>query len=257
MSASLLLLLTALSAAPAKLAAPEWTTVNISPELAAFYSGEVARVLRGEGFEVITARDIATLLGLERQKQLLGCGETTGSCMAELGAALGCEAIITANLARLDNTFQGSLRVLSARDGKTLADERVEATGERALVGALEEAAVKLGRQLRPPPPVSARSRAWIPLVAGVALGAGAGVSLVVAQSNYDQIPLSQEREANQLASDGKVLQVSGWAMAGVGTAAVVGAGLMFLLGAQASPVTPQVSVTSAGGSLGISGVFP
>jgi hypothetical protein len=253
---SLALLLASLAAAPTRLAAPEWSTVNLSPELASFYAGEVARVLRGQGFEVITARDIVTVLGMERQKQLLGCSEAS-SCMAELGAALGCEAIITANLARLDNTFQGSLRVLSSRDGKTLADARVEATGERAMVAALETAAIALSQQLRPPPPVSPRSRAWIPLVAGVALGGGAAASLVVAQSNYQKIPLSDEGTAVKLANDGKVLQTSGWAMAGVGAAALVTAGLLLVLGGEPPTLTPQVSVTTSGATLGVSGAFP
>lgn len=260
MSASIAILLAALAAAPTRLAAPEWTTVHIPPELASFYAAEVARVLRTQGFEVITARDIATVLGMERQKQLLGCGENSGSCMAELGEALGCSAIVTANLARLDNTFQGSLRVLSSRDGKTLADERVEANGERAMIDALEEATVRLARKLRPPPPETgggARRLSWVPLAAGVALGIGAGVSLGVASSNDAKIPASDEATAGRLAGEGKVLQTAGWAMAGVGAAAVVSAGLLFLLGGEASPVAPHLSVTKAGAAVGVSGVFP
>lgn len=258
-SASIALLLATLAAAPHKLAVPEWSTVNISPELASFYAGEVARVLRTQGFEVISARDIATLLGLERQKQLLGCGENVGSCMAELGAALGCDAIVTANLARLDSTFQGSLRLVSSRDGATLADEPVRASGERALAEALEEAAVKLAQKLRPPAAGSggARRFSWIPLVAGAALGAGAGVAFGFSGANYAKIPGTDEPTAVALARDGKALQVSGWALAGVGAAALVGAGVLFLAGGDAPPLTPQVSVTGAGAAIGLSGVFP
>lgn len=256
MTASLALLLLSVSAAPSKLAAPEWT-VNIRADLASFYADEVARVLRAEGFEVITARDMATVLGLERQRQLLGCEEGAESCIAELGAALGCDAILTANLARLDDTFQGSLKVLSAQSGQTLADEPVKATGERALADALEGAARRLARRLRPPPdPGLARRASWIPLAAGVALGAGATAALLVANSNYAKIPASTEPQALGLASDGQGLQVAGWTMAGVGAAAVVGAGLLYFLGGP-SPVTPQLSVTNSGAAVGLSGVFP
>ena len=45
--------------------------------------------------------------------------------------------------------------------------------------------------------------------------------------------------------------------MAGVGGAALVTAGVLFLLGGDPPPVTPQVGVTGAGATLGISGVFP
>jgi len=257
-SVSIAVLVTALSAVPSKLAAPDWSTANIPADLAAFYAGEVARTLRTQGFEVLTSRDIAAVLGFERQKQLLGCSDETNACMTELGAAMGCDAILTANLARLDDSYQGSLRVLSARDGRTLADERVEASGQRALAEALEAAALRLARKLRPPPPQAGpRRHSWIPLVAGAALGVGAGVSLGVASSNYDQIPLVDEPKALQLASDGKALKLAGLTMAGVGAAALVTAGVLFLLGGDPPPLTPQVSVTSAGATLGVSGAFP
>ena len=257
-SVSVALLVVSLAAAPHKLAAPEWSTVNIPADLAAFYAGEVARTLRSQGFEVITAKDIATVLGLERQKQLLGCSEETGSCMAELGAALGCEAILTANLARLDDSYQGSLRVLSSRDGKTLADEKVEASGQKALSRELEAAALRLARQLRPAPPQAGPRRlSWIPLAAGVALGAGATASLVVANSNHAQIPLGDEQRAVGLASDGRALQIAGWTMVGVGAGALVGAAVMFLLGGEPPPITPQVTVTGAGATLGLTGALP
>ncbi|MDP1821658.1 MAG: hypothetical protein Q8L48_00365 [Archangium sp.] len=249
--------LASLTAAPHKLAAPEWSTVNIPADLASFYAGEVARVLRGEGFEVISSRDIATVLGFERQKQLLGCAEDANACMTELGAALGCDGILTANLARLDDTYQGSLRILST-DGRTLADERVEATGQKALAEALEAAALRLVKKLRPQvPPPGPRRLSWIPLAAGVALGVGAGVSLGVANSNFVQLDASGEAKALQLANEGKALQGAGWAMAGVGAAALAGAALMFALGGDPPPVTPQVSVTSGGAALSLTGAFP
>lgn len=250
-------LLASLAAAPHKLAAPEWSTVNIPADLASFYSGEVARVLRSVGFEVVTSSDIATVLGLERQKQLLGCAVDTNSCMTELGAALGCDGILTASLARLDDTYQGSLRILSATDGKTLADERVEAVGQKALADALEAAALRLVKKLRPPVAQPGPRRfSWVPLAAGVALGVGAGVSLAVANSNHEQIPASGEAKALQLANEGKTLQGAGWAMAGVGAAALAGAAVMFLLGGD-PPVTPQVSVTGSGAAVGLTGAFP
>ena len=207
---------------------------------------------------MITARDIATALGLERQRALLGCAEDASACMSELGAALGCDAIITANLARLDDSYEGSLRVLSARDGKTIADERVEATGQKALARVLEGAAHRLARKLRPPPPpASVRHYSWIPLAAAVALGVGAGVSLAVANTNLTRITSSDEPTAIQLARDGKTLQGAGWAMAGVGAGALVGAALLYFLGGGPGSVAPQVHVTGAGASIGLTGVVP
>lgn len=260
MSVSALLLLSVLTATPQKLAVPEWKTVNMPPDLAGFYAGEFARALRAQGFEVVTASDIKTLLGFERQKQLLGCSEDGMSCMAELGAALGCEAIVAADLARLDDSYLGTVRVLSATTGKTLASEPVKATGQRALAEALELAAERLTRQLRPsapPPAVSARSLAWLPLVVGLACGGGAAATFAVAGSNFEAIPARGENDAVALARDGQALQVAGWALGGVGAAALVTAGVMFLAGGAPPTVTPQVSVVNGGAAVGVAGVLP
>jgi hypothetical protein len=46
----------------------------------------LAKDLRDRGFDVVTAADIAAVLGVERQKQILGCGND--SCLAELGGVI-------------------------------------------------------------------------------------------------------------------------------------------------------------------------
>ncbi|HEY0880627.1 MAG TPA: hypothetical protein VGD87_03795 [Archangium sp.] len=254
------LVLATLAAAPLKLAAPEWQVVNIPPDLATFYANEFARALRAENIEIVTSSDMATVIGLERQRALLGCGADAASCIAELGAALGCDSVLVANLARLDDSYQGSVRVISSISGKTVASVPVKASGQRALADALERAAVDLARQLRPPPPATVtppRAYAWIPLVGAVALGAGAGVSFGIAGADYDKIPSSNEAEGTRLANEGRALQTAGWAMAGVGAAALITSGVLFLLKGEAPAVTPQVNVTSSGASVGLSGVFP
>lgn len=258
MSAPAALLLLSLAAAPQKLAVPEWKTVNMPAELGGFYAGEFARAMRDQGFEVVTAADIRALLGFERQRQLLGCEEAAASCMAELGAALGCEAIVVADLARLDDTYRGSVRVLSATSGRTLATAPVRASGQRALADALESAAEGLARQLRPPPPGSGPSRglAWLPLALGVGLGGGAAACFAVAGDAYTRIPSLGEPEALRAAADGRTLQVVGWALAGTGAAALVTAGVVAFTG-RPPTVAPQVSVGAGGASIGLVGVLP
>jgi hypothetical protein len=254
---SSLLVLVALTAAPHKLAAPAWTTVNVSPELAGYYAAEVARVLRSQGLEVTSASDITTLLGLERQKQLLGCNDDASSCIAELGAALGCDAIITANLARLDDTYQGSLRVLSTKDGKTLVDQPVRADSQKGLADALEVAALEVARRLAPAAAAPSRRLWWVPLVAGVALGVAGGVSLGVSRSNYALIPSSAEETATRLARDGVGLQTAGFTLVGVGLAAVVSAVVWFALGAEPATVAARLTDALQLAALGLTRGLP
>ncbi|MFT3713062.1 MAG: hypothetical protein QM817_35865 [Archangium sp.] len=260
----LALTLLVLSAAPAsaaanrKIAVPEFQGVNLTAELSRFYATEVARTLRNEGLDVVTAADVATVLGLERQKELLGCGDGS-ACMAELGSAFGCDLILSINLARLDDTYRGSLRVVSARDGTPLTDEAFEASGQRALADALERAAKRLAEKLKPPPPpLAARSLSWVPLAGAVALGVGAGISLGVAHADFARIPSSGGVDAaNALAREGELTQTLGWTFVGVGSAALVTSVLMFVLGAPVENVTPSVSVSPAGASVGLRVVMP
>lgn len=247
-----------LAAAPVKLAVPDVQGVNITPELGRFYSTEVARFLRSEGLEVVSAADIASILGMERQKQLLGCGDGT-SCMAELGSALGCDLILSLNLARLDDdSYRGSIRVLSSIDGRARAEEAVEGRGQRALLDALERASSRLAKKLLPQregPP--ARSFAWVPLAGGAVAGLVGGISLGIAHGNYARIPtVGDLSTATMLAREGETAQALGWSMIGVGTGALLGALALFLFGGPADAPKASVSVSSTGASIQLQWVF-
>lgn len=249
------LVLLAAAPAPIRLAAPEWTTVNMSAELGSFYAEEFARALRSEGLEVITAKDIQTLLGVDRQRQLLGCSES--SCIAELGSALGCERVLNGQLAQLDDTFRGTLRVMSSVSGLVLAEEPVEAKGQKALVSALERAARRMAKKLKPPPPPP--NLTWVPVVSGgSAVVVGGAIFFGAAGSNASKISAqSDENVAIGLAKDGKAFETTAWIMAGVGTAAIVTGVVMAVTGFPPPKVTPTVNVTSTSASVGVTGVFP
>ncbi|MEW5740243.1 MAG: hypothetical protein AB1938_15025 [Myxococcota bacterium] len=75
-TSALLLLLSSLPALaePLKLAAPDLSVMDLSAERSAFYTEALASSLTRAGVRVTTAKAIAQLLGVERQKQMLGCG---------------------------------------------------------------------------------------------------------------------------------------------------------------------------------------
>ena len=62
----------------------------------------LAKDLRDLGFQVITPTDIGAALGLERQKHILGCTES--SCLAEIGGAMGADYIVHGEMAALERT---------------------------------------------------------------------------------------------------------------------------------------------------------
>src|SRR4051812_37993383 len=62
--------------------------------------------------DLITSTDVGTLLGVERQRQLLGCGDESTSCVAELSGALGARFIMTGAITRLGSTWQLTLQTV-------------------------------------------------------------------------------------------------------------------------------------------------
>jgi hypothetical protein len=242
------------AAGPGCLASPTWTAVNVQPETAAFYADEFARALRAEGVKIVTAKDMTTLLGIERQKELLGCSEGASECMAELASALGCERSLVGQLARIGDGFRGTVRVISTKNGAALAEAPFESSDEKRLVPALERAARTLALELNPPPPPDLK---WVPFVAGgAALGLGSTIAFGVAGSNAQRIAQSDEPTAVKLANEGKALEATGWVLAGVGTAAIV-TGVVLLALPRQPAVVPSVNVSPGGASIGVRGVFP
>lgn len=251
----------ALLAAPPKLAQLEWSTVEVKKELASFFSDELARALRREGLTIVTTSDMAAVIGLERQRQLLGCSE--GSCLAELGNAMGCDAVLQVSVARLGDSLRANLKVVKASDGSTLGEAVAEAADERRFVAELERAAGRLASTLLPPPQVTLRQRAAIPAIAGGVVFAGGAVLLGLAINASVQLEATLRTSkqaglptAEAYARDGKVYQAVGWVGLGVGAAALATALAFYLFGAE-PPVRPQLTLAPTGASVGLAGVWP
>jgi TolB-like protein len=82
-------------------------------------SSEVAHFNR---FDLITSESIADVLGVQRQKQMLGCNEDS-SCLAEIGAALGANYILSGQLGRLGRRYRLDFSLVDASKSKVLASE--------------------------------------------------------------------------------------------------------------------------------------
>jgi hypothetical protein len=269
MFAALLALTLAQSAAPkpVTLALPGLNGVNLAPGEAALQAEVISQKFLAQGVQVMTARDLATVLGVERQKQLLGCAEDN-QCLVEMTAALGTDGVLIADLGKLDGQYTLNLKVLASSNGKTLALHSGRAGDQRGLEVAMENAvraitnalADSLKRpELRGSVATSSSLRAWsiAPAALGVA-AIGAGVVLqVLAGQKFTELsngPLMPNAAAS-LRDDGRGLETVG-NVALVGGVVLLGAATtLFLLGGE--KVAPVVSVSPQGASLGIVGVLP
>jgi hypothetical protein len=236
--------LVALQAAPQKLALPRLKTVGLTTELAGFYEDDLAQELGKLGFEVYTQDKMATLLGMERQRQLMACEEGS-SCLAELSSALGAKGVITGSLGKLGKAFQVNLSVLDPSDGHALAMYSARADSEEEMLDTLATAARAIAEGLNPSAKKTSAHAAWITPVrkfslagAGVAVaGGGTAVALLLASYHRYQVltaqtPMISFGDAMEASSSGRTLQTVGIAVACVAGAALITGIILWFVGA-------------------------
>jgi len=98
---------------------PGLNAVNLAPGEGDLYSELLAQELTRQGFKLQTARDVSAVLGLERQKQLLGCAES--SCLAELASAIGADGLVLGDVGKLGQGYVVNVKVLLAKDASAVA----------------------------------------------------------------------------------------------------------------------------------------
>jgi hypothetical protein len=157
MIGSLLAVALAASASAPKLAVLQIQAGEGVPPTTAAAVGDavVAEVRKQSGAEVITQREISSILSLENQKAMLGC--STDSCMAELGGALGADRLVAGDMARLGESFLLHLRVVDVKKVRVAvqADRRLRGGTIDDVLDVLPAMVAELFG--KPPPPVVAR----------------------------------------------------------------------------------------------------
>lgn len=247
------LLTVIMAAAPISVAAPGLAGSGIEESRVRSLSEHLANGFKA--VRVVSSRDIGTLLGIERQRQLLGCGE--GSCIAELAGALGVDGVLLGDLTRIGNTVQVSVKIIASKDGRRLASFAERTDDEAALFAMLERAAVALERETlralgRADAAPGALTKGWalVPALATLAFaGVGTGLQLSAA-SDYRLLrertaPMDQ-RAPLQLRDEGALKQTFAFVSFGLAAASAVTAVLLFVLG-EPGPEPVSVGLTGEG----------
>ena len=197
-----------LCAGQLKLATVGFSQVGLTDQQASFYAEHFSVQLASideQNVRVSTPKDMADVLGVERQKALLGCSETESSCMAELAGALGADGLVSGQIAKIGQSFQLNVKVLAADGSRTLFlhSSKLLHT-EEELIQELNETARKAIAKLRPdsavvaapPPAVSApsseRPRNALKLIPGIGAallgGILTGLAFYTADQRYGQL---------------------------------------------------------------------
>ncbi len=107
--------------------------------LTVLLSGELGQ---REGLRTITPSEISSMLGLEAQRQLLGC--TDSSCLAELGGALGVEYLVTGDAARVGGQYVLTLSLVDVVRAHTLRRVSVKGASPSGLAREVPKAVDRL-----------------------------------------------------------------------------------------------------------------
>jgi hypothetical protein len=267
-----LLLALVLSAPGITLAAPDFNTANVSAETARFCAEHLATELTARGVRVITSREISSVLGMERQRQLLGCSDSSTSCLTELSDALGADGLLLGDLGRVGKRFQLNVRVVRAGGDGVITSLSVPIASEDDLLPELTKAAGRLAGDLKAalhptsktaPVEVSRsvhRWPLWPTVLAGVFLATGVTLHLV-ANAQFQSltvvgdVPLNA-MQANTAHDVGVVTRDLGWVGYGLAVASV-GVATFLMVRGEPVAVQPVVAVGAQGGLVGVSGVFP
>ena len=155
----------------------------------------------------IMPSEIQTLLGLEAQKQLMGC-EDNSSCLAEIGGALGAPYVLSSQVSRVGSTWLLQLSLLDAAASETLHRATREVDGIDPLVKAIKSTVAEIltrvpelknasgplaGAAATGPthamaaPTKGSKTLFWIGLGTGVAMVAGGGGMWMVGQSTISR----------------------------------------------------------------------
>jgi TolB-like protein len=114
---------------------------------------------QASGLSVIGQGDIVALVGLEKQKELMGCD--TGSCVAELGGALGVRFMVVGRFAKVGTSYLLLVKMIDVTKGGVVAQdqETVTAGDEQRLLEGVQKLAARFGQTVAakvPPATVAA-----------------------------------------------------------------------------------------------------
>lgn len=273
-----LVVATLTAAQPIQLASVGFTQVKVPKALlASFEETFAARLGESGALRVTTQRDIITVLGVERQRQLMGCAEGSASCLAELAGALGAEGLITGDVSQVGRVLQLNVKIISP-SGKTLFSALRRVATAEAMLQELDavaaDAVAKLTSVLRPPVPVPVEAARGVEVVAPAApvarrpnVGAwvvvGVGGALVIAGAVFQGLAVSRFNQLNEhtvpvslpdaLRDQGKLEQTVGLSLLG-GGAAVLAGGLLWAVLGGSEDVAPSGWWTSDTQGLAVSG---
>jgi hypothetical protein len=251
--------LVVLAASPnVTVAVPGFRGSVLKPEELHSLEQRFVNLAQSPGVRFVTGDDLLTLVGIERQKQLLGCA--SDDCLAELSSAMGAELVLNGDVTRLGDELVFNLRALRVSNGNAVytASNRFKDVG--AINDWIESEAPEIGRRLgdRAPDSRSSLVRHSPVIVGGAGVAAVIGGSFLFASSKADASTLKNRTggDYNAIAARGATNEKLGVGLL-VGGGVLAAAGIaLWASGATSAPAPVALVPTPGGASLVVGGRF-
>ncbi len=147
----------------------------------------VSRVHAMARYDVVTTSDVTQMLDMEQQRQLVGCDQ--GSCLADIGGALGARWVVTGSVSLLGGRNMLTLKLADTREAKIDNQlTRELPSDESEIAEAVRLATYELVRVPAPPPEVASPwyQRWWVWGAAGAVVS---GVALTYVLTRQQDVP--------------------------------------------------------------------
>ena len=119
-----------------------------------------SRLAESPHLKVLTQKDIEAILGVERQRQLLGKGACAqAACLEEVSHLTGARYMITGRLDRFGDKYLLTVSLLDTTKGRSLAKPRAEASSPEELPQIADAIGEQLLAELVPPAGKTAAGR--------------------------------------------------------------------------------------------------
>lgn len=127
---------------------------GVDPKVASVLTESVTAEVAATGlFDVLSSKEIQTILGAERQRQMMGCAEGQSTCLAEIADAMGARFVLSGSVAKLGDAFQLNLQTLDSVRAQPIGRATRIASDLSALSQQLPYAVAEATATPLPPPP--------------------------------------------------------------------------------------------------------
>ncbi len=206
---------------------------------------------RAGRFEVTGQSELSAVLGIERQRQLLGCAES--SCFAEIGGALGARWLVMGSLGRFGNKLRLDLKLIDGKQGKAAAREGKVLDSDDELFPAVTQFVNTLVEAVEPGATRPRPAAPWL-LAGGGVVAAATGATLMVLGSRWGAELNGQRASYTASEAQSKMSAFQATYFGGVALAALGAVAVGFGLWHGLSPDGPVATVAPVSAAVTPSG---